>query len=94
MLLTPDKYRAFTPLPIADARSASAVILCLSQGSRDAVDATIDAGVAAGGSADPARRQDYGTMYGRSLLDPDGHHFEFMWMDPAAAQAPAAFENA
>jgi predicted lactoylglutathione lyase len=68
--------------------------LCLSRDSRDAVDRTIDAGVAAGGTPDPGKLQDHGMMYGRSLLDPDGHHFEFMWMDPAAAQAPAAFENA
>ncbi len=95
MLLTPGKYRDFTPLPIADARAASAVILCLSRASRDAVDRTIEAGVAAGGSADPARPQDYGVMFGRSLLDPDGHHLEFMWMDPAAAdQGAAALEQA
>ena len=25
-------------------------------------------------------------MYGRSLLDPDGHHFEIFWMDQAAAE--------
>lgn len=34
-------------------------------------------------------------MYGRSVLDPDGHHLELMWMDPVAAeQGAAAFENA
>lgn len=95
MLLTHDKYRQFTPLPIADLRASSAVLLCLSQDSRAAVDAAIEAGVGAGGSADPAPLQDYGMMYGRSLLDPDGHHLELMWMDPVAAeQGAAAFENA
>jgi predicted lactoylglutathione lyase len=95
MLLTHDKYRSFTRLPIADARRESAVLLCLSQHSREAVDAAIAAGVAAGGSADPAQPQDFGSMYLRSLLDPDGHHFELMWMDPVAAeQGAAAFENA
>ena len=95
MLLTHDKYRQFTSLPIADAREKSAVLIALSQDSRDAVDATIKAGVAAGGTADPAKPQDYGQMYLRSLLDPDGHHFELMWMDPAAAeQGASAFENA
>jgi hypothetical protein len=31
-------------------------------------------------------------MYGRSFEDPDGHHWEVMWMDVAAATAaqPAA----
>jgi predicted lactoylglutathione lyase len=95
MLLTHDKYRQFTPLPIADLRGSSAVLLCLSRDSREAVDATVAAGVAAGGTADPAHPQDYGVMYGRSLLDPDGHHLELMWMDAAAAdQGAAAFENA
>ena len=95
MLLTHDKYCDFTPLPIADASATSAVILCLSRDSRDAVDRTIDAGAAAGGKADPAKSQDFGMMYSRSLLDPDGHHLELMWMDPAAAEQGAiAFENA
>ena len=95
MLLTHEKYRTFTPLPIADAREKSAVMLALSRDSRDAVDAAISAGVAAGGTADPAKPQDYGQMYLRSLLDPDGHHFELMWMAPAAAaQGASAFDNA
>src|SRR5688572_11420531 len=41
MLLTHDKYRQFTPLPIADAREKSAVLIALSRDNRDAVDATI-----------------------------------------------------
>ena len=53
------------------------------------------AAVAAGGTADPGPVQDHGFMYGRSALDPDGHHFEFFWMDAAAAQQSAAsFEQA
>lgn len=95
MLLTHERYRQFTPLPIADATSASGSLIALSSESRAAVDATIAAGVAAGGKADPAPAQEYGFMYGRSLLDPDGHHFEFFWMDAAAAeQGAAAFEQA
>ncbi|MDQ3077847.1 MAG: lactoylglutathione lyase [Pseudomonadota bacterium] len=95
MLLTHDKYRQFTSLPIADAKATSQALLCLSRDSRDAVDASVDAAVAAGGTADPGPVQDYGVMYGRSVTDPDGHHFELMWMDPAAAeQGAAAFENA
>jgi hypothetical protein len=36
-----------------------------------------------------------GMMYGRSFEDPDGHHWEPMWMDAAAAeQGAAAFETA
>lgn len=90
MLLTRDKYRQFTPLPIGDPTKSSQAILCLSRDSREAVDASIDAAVAAGGAADRAPKQDFGVMYGRSIADPDGHHFELMWMDPAAAEQGAS----
>jgi hypothetical protein len=86
MLLTHDKFRQFTPRPIADATSASEVLLCLSSDSRESVDASVERAVAAEGTADPAPKQDYGVMYGRSVADPDGHIWEIMWMDPAAAE--------
>lgn len=89
MLLTHDKYRQFTSLPVADPKQASGVLICLSRESRDHVDRSVDAAVGAGGTADPGPKQDYGVMYGRSVLDPDGHHYELMWMDPAAAEAGA-----
>ena len=86
MLLTHDKFRQFTPRPIADARQGSEVLLCLSSDSRESVDSTLERAVAAGGTADPSPKQDYGVMYGRSVADPDGHIWEIMWMDPAAAE--------
>ena len=89
MILTHDKFRQFTPRPIADARAASEVLLCLSADSRESVDASVERAVAAGGTADPAPKQDYGVMYGRSVADPDGHIWEIMWMDPAAAERGA-----
>ena len=89
MLLTHDKFTHFTPLPIADAKTQSQVLLCLSSESWESVDSTIERGVAAGGTADPSPKQDYGVMYGRSIADPDGHIWEIMWMDPAAADRGA-----
>jgi len=89
MLLTHDKFRQFTPLPIADARAGSQVLLCLSSDSRESVDTAVERAVASGGTADPAPKQDYGVMYGRSVADPDGHIWEIMWMDPAAAERGA-----
>jgi predicted lactoylglutathione lyase len=85
MLLTHDKFRQFTPRPVGDPKESSQVLLCLSSDSRESVDSTIDRAVSAGGTADPAPKQDYGVMYGRSVTDPDGHIWEIMWMDPAAA---------
>ena len=89
MLLTHDKFSQFTPRPIADANQGSEVLLCLSSDSRESVDSTIQRAVSAGGTADPSPKQDYGVMYGRSVADPDGHIWEIMWMDPAAAQRGA-----
>jgi uncharacterized protein len=90
MLLTHDKYRQFTSKPIADAHSTSQVLICVSADSKDSVDSTVDRAVSAGGKADPGPKQDFGFMYGRSFEDPDGHHWEVMWMDIEAAQAAMA----
>jgi len=89
MLLTHPKFAQFTPRPIADARAATEVLVCLSAESRAEVDAVVGKAAAAGGQADPGPKQDYGFMYGRSFEDPDGHIWELMWMDMAAAQAAA-----
>jgi predicted lactoylglutathione lyase len=87
MLLTPDKFRQFTPKKIADARTSSEVLICISADSRAAVEDMVDRAQAAGGVIDPGPKQDYGFMYGRSFEDPDGHIWEVMWMDVAAAAA-------
>lgn len=85
MLLTHDKYRQFTTKEIPDAKRSAQVLICVSEEDRDAVDARVASAVGAGGLADPTPVQDYGFMYGRSFEDPDGHIWEVMWMDPAAA---------
>ena len=89
MILTHEKFSQFTPLPIAEAKAGSQVLLCLSADSAESVDSTVERGVLAGGTADPTPKQDYGVMYGRSVSDPDGHIWEIMWMDPAAAEQGA-----
>lgn len=92
MLLTHDKWRMFTDRTIPDAHESAQVLLCLSQDSREDVDDAVRMAVSAGGQADPTPTQDYGFMFGRSYADPDGHIWEVMWMDPAAAeQGPEAF---
>jgi uncharacterized protein len=85
MLLGHDRFRDFTSKPIADARKTTEVLLCLTEDSRAAVDATTEKAIAAGGKADPCPKQDYGFMYGRSFEDLDGHIFEVTWMDVEAA---------
>jgi predicted lactoylglutathione lyase len=87
MLLTHDKFRQFTPKQIADAKKVSEVLICLSADNREGVDEMVGKAKAAGGTVDPCPKQDYGFMYGRSFEDPDGHIWEVMWMDVAAATA-------
>jgi predicted lactoylglutathione lyase len=87
MLLTHDKFRQFTPKQIADATKTSEVLIAISAESREAVDQVVDKAGAAGGVIDPGPKQDFGFMYGRSFEDPDGHIWEAVWMDLAAATA-------
>jgi predicted lactoylglutathione lyase len=60
MLLTHDKYRQFTSKKIADARTTSEVLICLSADSRAEVDGLIGKARAAGGTLDPTPQQDFG----------------------------------
>ena len=92
MLLTHDKWRTFTDRPMPPPTS-SEVSLALALDSRAAVDAMIDAAAAHGGSADINPVQDLGFMYGRDLVDPDGHVWGPFWMDMAAMPAEAARAN-
>jgi predicted lactoylglutathione lyase len=84
MLLTHDKYRLFSPRPIADAHQVSEVLLCITTDTRDEVDAMVDKAVAAGGVADPSPKDEYDFMYGRSFEDPDGHLWGVNWMNMTA----------
>ena len=87
MLLTHPKMEQFTKLPIGSAARETQHLLALSRDSREAVDAILAAALASGGSqAGPS--QDYGWMYSHSFADPDGHIWEPMWLDPAAADGP------
>ncbi|MGE7469020.1 VOC family protein [Bosea sp. NPDC003192] len=86
MLLTHEKFKSFSPKPIADTSQALQVLLTLSRESREAVDAIVTAALAAGGTTTD-EPTDYGFMYDHSFLDLDGHAWGVMWMDPGAVQA-------
>lgn len=90
MLLTRERYASFTTRPIGDARAESQGLFALNVDTRDAVDATIAATVAAGGRADPNPVQDHGFMFGRSIEDPNGYVWEITWMDMAAMGSASA----
>ena len=85
MLLSREKFAEFAKLPIADPTTHTLALYCFSVSSRDEVDTVSAAALAAGGAeADDA--EDYGFMYSRSFFDLDGHGWQVMWMDPAAAE--------
>jgi predicted lactoylglutathione lyase len=84
MLLTHDKYKQFTSKQIADTHKTSAVLLAISEDSREGVDATLGKVLKAGGK-EPRDKQDHGWMYDRAFEDLDGHTWEVMWMDVEAA---------
>ena len=86
MLLDRGRFAGFTSKPVADARTSTEAILCLSAASRDEVDGLADTALGAGAS--PANEpMDHGFMYGRSFNDPDGHQWEVMWMSQEAVDA-------
>jgi hypothetical protein len=83
MLLLEPFFKGFTQREICDTRTHTEALLALSCGSRAEVDEMVHTAVAAGGrQAMPP--QDHGFMYGWSFYDPDGHHWEVLWMDPNA----------
>jgi predicted lactoylglutathione lyase len=83
MLLTAEKFAAFSRRPTTDVTRTTGALFAFSVGSRQEVDEVVDRALAAGGSRahDP---QDHGFMYQWSFFDLDGHHWEVFWMDPAA----------
>ncbi|ONF96607.1 VOC family protein [Sphingomonas jeddahensis] len=84
MLLHTAFYRTFTDKALIDARTTSGVLLCISRDSRQEVDAITEAAIYAGGR-ETRERQDMGFMYSRAFEDLDGHTWEPMFMDMAAA---------
>lgn len=88
MLLVEPFFQTFTKKPIADANKSTEVLVCLSCESRAEVDELVRKAVAAGGTA-PNAPQDHGFMYGHGFEDLDGHVWELVWMDPAAAPPQA-----
>ena len=86
MLLLEDRFSDFTEKHLADSKVQAEAIIALSAATREEVDELADKALAAGGgpAGDP---QDLGFMYARSFLDPDGHQWELVWMDPSALES-------
>jgi len=91
MLLSKPFYSTFTRKAIADARTTSQVLLCISCDSPAEVDRITKAAGAAGGEIDVSQEDQTkgGPMYGRDFEDLDGHQWAPMWMDPDFAEKGA-----
>jgi uncharacterized protein len=85
MLLSHEKFAQFSKLPMADPATCALALYCFSVPAREDVDTVAEAALAAGGT-EADGPEDHGFMYSRSFFDPDGHGWQVMWMDPAAAQ--------
>lgn len=83
MLLREEFYKTFTKKALTDAKTSSEVIVSLSADSRAEVDEQLRKALDAGATT-PNEPIEMEGMYGRSFDDPDGHHWEYMYMDLSA----------
>ena len=81
MLLQEEFFKGFTTRPLCNPHTHTEVLLALSCESREEVDRMVHIALANGGSA-AMPPQDLGFMYSWSFYDPEGHHWEVLWMNP------------
>jgi len=85
MLLSEARFKDFAQKPLSDSTKQTEGLYGLSAGSRAEVDQLVKTAVESRGTP-AAPPQDHGMMYGWSFFDPDGHHWEVIWMDPSAIE--------
>ena len=81
MLMTESMFKSLIDKPLAQAKEANEVIICLSCESREEVDSLIAKAVAAGGRT-PHPPEDHGFMYDQGFEDIDGHLWNLVWIAP------------
>jgi predicted lactoylglutathione lyase len=85
MLGSHESFAQYSHRPMADPATHALALFSFSVESRDDVDWVAEAALASGG-AEADGPEEHGFMYTRSFFDLDGHGWQVMWMDPAAAQ--------
>ena len=85
MLLREPFFRTFTRKELCATDRATEAILAVSCRGRAEVDEMVRRALGAGG-ARAMEPVDHGFMYSRGFYDLDGHHWESIWMDPAALE--------
>jgi hypothetical protein len=83
MLLVEEFFKTFITTDIADATKSTEAIIALSVENKGAVDEVVRKAVAAGATT-PTPAVDHGFMYQAMIQDPDGHLWEYFYMDPDA----------
>ena len=91
MLGSHEAFQEHSHRPMGDPATHALALFSFSVAERDDVDAVAETALAAG-ATEADGPEDHGFMYSRSFFDLDGHGWQVMWMDPAAAeQGPEAF---
>jgi uncharacterized protein len=83
MLTTESFFQSLIDKPVANAKDANELVICLSCESREEVDSLIARAVAAGGRT-PHPPEDHGFMYDQGFEDIDGHLWNLVWTAPEA----------
>ncbi|MCM2568832.1 VOC family protein [Janthinobacterium kumbetense] len=83
MLTTEAFFQSLIGKPVAKAKEANEVVICLSCESREEVDSLITRAKAAGGRI-PHPPEDHGFMYDQGFEDIDGHLWNLVWTAPEA----------
>src|SRR4051812_17718125 len=85
MMSDHETFAKYAHRPIGDPTRDTQALFSFSVSSRDEVDTVAATALDAGGS-EADGPEDLGFMYTRSFFDLDGHGWQVMWMDPAAAE--------
>jgi predicted lactoylglutathione lyase len=80
MLMTEAFFQSLINKPVAQAKEANEVIICLSCESRADVDSLIAKATAAGARI-PHPPEDHGFMYDQGFEDLDGHLWNLVWAE-------------
>jgi len=83
MLTTEDFFQSLIDKPLARARQANEMVLCLTCESRDELESLI-ARASAAGARIPHPLEDHGFMVDQGFEDLDGHLWNLVWMAPKA----------
>jgi predicted lactoylglutathione lyase len=86
MLVTEPFFRTFSSKSPVDTDREMEVQNAVSATSREEVDELVEKAIAAGARSAKPGQEEGGFMYSRGFEDPDGHLWDFVWMDPSAIE--------